>query len=66
MTTVHRPLKIIAFNVNGSGRQEHEVTKQLEDLKIDVVLFSEIRLTPLMRFYILNYDICRTDCEDEH
>jgi hypothetical protein len=28
---VHRPLKIIAFNANGIGRQRHELSKQLQD-----------------------------------
>jgi hypothetical protein len=38
---VHRPLKILAFNANGIGRQRHKLSKQLQDLSIDVVLFSE-------------------------
>jgi hypothetical protein len=65
-TTVHRPLKIIAFNANAIGRQAYGVRKQLEDSKIDVVLFSETHLIPHMRFYIQNYDIYRTDHEDRH
>jgi hypothetical protein len=32
-TAVHRPLKIIAFSVNGIGRQAYQVIKQLQDLK---------------------------------
>jgi exonuclease III len=34
-------VKVIAFNVNGIGRQDYEVRKQSQDLKIDVALFSE-------------------------
>jgi hypothetical protein len=41
---VHRPLKVIAFNANGIGRQSHELSKQLQDLYIDVALFSETHL----------------------
>jgi hypothetical protein len=32
-TTVHIPLKIIALNANGIGRQAYEVRKQLQNLK---------------------------------
>jgi hypothetical protein len=39
---VHRPLKIIAFNANGIARQRHELSKQLQDFRIDVALFSVI------------------------
>jgi hypothetical protein len=47
---VHRPLKIIAFNANGIGKQGYEVRKQLQELKIDATLFSETRLKPHMIF----------------
>jgi hypothetical protein len=40
-TTVHRPLIIIAFNANGTERQTYEVRKQLQDLKINMSLFSD-------------------------
>jgi hypothetical protein len=40
--TVHRPLKIIAFNDNGIGKQAYEVRKMLKDLKVDMARFSEI------------------------
>jgi hypothetical protein len=49
---VHRPLKVIASNANGILRQSHEVSKQLQDLHIDVALFSETNLKPHERFYI--------------
>jgi hypothetical protein len=54
-TTGCRPLKIIAFNANGIGRQAYEVRTQVQDLKIDA-LFSEIHLKPHIRFYIPNND----------
>jgi hypothetical protein len=43
---VHRPLKVTAFNVNGNGRQRYEFSKQLQDLHINMALFSETHLTP--------------------
>jgi hypothetical protein len=39
--TVHRPLKFVAFNANGIGRQAYKLRKQMQDLKIDVALFTE-------------------------
>jgi hypothetical protein len=64
--TVHRPLKIIAFNANGIGNQACNVRNQLQDLKIDMALFSETHLKHHMRFYIPQYDIYQTDHEDWH
>jgi hypothetical protein len=58
---VHRPLKVIAFNANGIARQRYELSKQLQDLSIDVVLFSETHLKPHERFFIPNYNFYRTD-----
>jgi exonuclease III len=49
---VHRPLRVITFNANGIGRQRHELSKQLQDLHIDVALFSETHLKPHERFFI--------------
>jgi hypothetical protein len=49
-TRVHRPLKVIAFNANGIGRQRYELSKQLQDLHVDVALFSETHLKPHERF----------------
>jgi exonuclease III len=66
VATVHRPLKVIAFNANGIGRQAYELRKQLQEPKIDVALFSETHLKPHMRFYIPNYHIYRTDHQDGH
>jgi hypothetical protein len=65
-TTVHRPLKFIAFNANGIGRQAYVARKHLQDLKIDVALFSQTNLKPHMRFYIPNYDFCPTDPQEGH
>jgi hypothetical protein len=58
---VHRPLKVIAFNGNGILRQRYELSKQLQDLHIDVALFSETHLKPHERFYIQNYHFYRID-----
>jgi hypothetical protein len=35
---VHRPLSVIAFNANVIWRQSYELSKQLQDLHIDVVV----------------------------
>jgi exonuclease III len=64
-STVHRPLKVIAFNVNGIGRQHYELSKQLQDLHIDVALFSETRLEPHDRFHIQNDHFYRIDRHPE-
>jgi exonuclease III len=56
---VHRPLKVIAFNVNGIGRQCHELSKQSQDLHIDVALL------PRDRFHIQNYHFYPIDREPE-
>jgi hypothetical protein len=37
---IHRPLKVMEFNENGIFRQHYEVSKQLQDLYIDVALLS--------------------------
>jgi hypothetical protein len=37
---VHRPLKVIAFNAHGIWRRRYELSKQLQDLHIDVALLS--------------------------
>jgi exonuclease III len=58
---VHRPLKVIAFKANGISRQRYELSKQLQDLHIDVVLFSETHLKPHERFSIKNYHFYRID-----
>jgi hypothetical protein len=40
-TRVHRPLKVIAFNANGIVSQRCELSKELDDMHIDVTIFSE-------------------------
>jgi hypothetical protein len=54
-TRVHRPLKVLAFNANGIGRQRYELSKQLQELRIDVALLSETHLKPYEKFFIPNY-----------
>jgi hypothetical protein len=60
-TRVRRPLKVIAFNANGIWRQRYELSKQLQDLYVDVAVFSETHLKPHERFLISNYHFYRTD-----
>jgi hypothetical protein len=60
---VHRPLKVIEFNANGILRQCYELNKQLQDLHIDVALFSETHLKPHERFSFQNYHFYRNDCQ---
>jgi exonuclease III len=52
---VHSPPKVIPFNANGIWRQRYELNKQLQDLRIDVVLLSETHLKPHERFFAANY-----------
>jgi hypothetical protein len=49
---IHRPLKIIAFNANGIWRHSYDLSKQLQDLQLDVALKH---LKPHEWFYIPNY-----------
>jgi hypothetical protein len=60
-TRVHRPLKVIAFNANGIGRQRYELSKQLQNLRTDVALFSETHLKPHERFFIPNFHFYQTE-----
>jgi hypothetical protein len=52
---IHRPLKIIAINANDIWRQRYELSKQLQDLHIDVALLWETHLKPHERLYIVVY-----------
>jgi hypothetical protein len=56
-TTIHRPLKVIAFNANSIMRQGYELSKQLQDLYVDVALISEAHLKPHERslYQITNF-----------
>jgi hypothetical protein len=58
---IHRAFKIIAFNANRIWRQRHEFNKQLQDLHIDVALFSETHLKPHKRLHTPNYNLYRID-----
>jgi hypothetical protein len=35
---VHRPLKVVACNANGNTRRRYELSKQLQQLHMDVAL----------------------------
>jgi hypothetical protein len=41
-TSIHGPVKIIAFNANGIWRQRYELGKQLQDLNVDVAVFRDL------------------------
>jgi hypothetical protein len=57
----HRPLKILSLNANGILRQCHELSKQLEYLRIHVALLSETHLKPHEKFFLQNYNVYRID-----
>jgi hypothetical protein len=59
-TRFHRTLNVIAFNAKGIGRQRYELSKQLQDLHVDVALFSETYLKLHERFFIPSYHFYRT------
>jgi hypothetical protein len=50
---VHRPLKVTLFDANGIWTQRCELSKQLQDLHIDVTLLSETHFKPHDRLYIV-------------
>jgi hypothetical protein len=52
---VQRRLKVIAFKGNDIWRQRYELSKQLQDLYIDVALPSETHLKPHKMLYVHNY-----------
>jgi hypothetical protein len=58
---IHTPLKVTAFNASGIWRQRFELSKQLQDLHIDMSLLTETYLKPHERFLIPNYHLYRTD-----
>jgi hypothetical protein len=59
---VHRPHKVAkAFNANGIGRQHYELSKQLQDIHIDVALFSDMNLKPHEGLFIPDYNFYRID-----
>jgi hypothetical protein len=57
----YRPLRVIAFDANDIMRQRYELSKQLQDLHVDVALFSETHLKPYEKSFISNYLFYRTD-----
>jgi hypothetical protein len=54
-------MSVIAFNTNDIWRQRYELSKQLQDLYIDVAVFSVTYLKPHYRFFIPNYEFYLTD-----
>jgi hypothetical protein len=60
-TRVHRPLEVLVFNANGIWRQRYELSKQPQDLHVDVALFSETHLKPHERFFTQNFHFIQTD-----
>jgi hypothetical protein len=58
-------MDLIAVNANGTGGQAYDVRKQLQDLKIDVALFTETHLKPHVLYgSTFQAVIYRTDRED--
>jgi hypothetical protein len=57
----HGLLKIIIFDANSIWRQRYELSKQLQDLHIDVTLLSQIYLKVYEWFFIPNYHFYRND-----
>jgi hypothetical protein len=62
---IYRPLKVIAFNASGISKQRYDLSKQLQDLHIDVASFSETHLKPHEWFYIPNYHFYQIDRHSE-
>jgi hypothetical protein len=54
-------MKVVALNANSIARQRYKLSKQLQELHVDVALLSETFLKPLERFFIQNYHIYRVD-----
>jgi hypothetical protein len=54
-------LNVIAFNANGIRRQRYGISKQQQDLHIDVALLAETHLKPRERLFIPNYHFYRID-----
>jgi hypothetical protein len=54
-------LAVVAFNANGIGRQRYELSKQLQDHRIEVALVLETYLKPHEWFFISNYHVYPAD-----
>jgi hypothetical protein len=48
---VHRPPKVIEFYANSTWRLHYDLSKQLQDLHINVALLSETSQTPYEVLY---------------
>lgn len=59
---LNTPLKVIAINANGVWRQPYELSRQPQDLLIDVALFSGTHLKTHERVFVPNYHFYGTDC----
>jgi hypothetical protein len=59
---VYRLLKVIAFDANGIWSQRYELSKQLQDLHIDVAVLSETHLKPHGRLYIVQNEEFSITC----
>jgi hypothetical protein len=57
----HKPLRVTAFKADGIWGQRYGLSKQLQDLYIDVALLSETYLKTHESFCIPNYKFHRTD-----
>jgi hypothetical protein len=56
------PLRVMALNVNGIGRQCYVLRKRMQNLLIDVAMLSDTHLKLHERFFIPNYHFYQTDC----
>jgi hypothetical protein len=56
-----RPLKVVEFNATGIWRRRCELSKQVQDLHIDLAVLLEIHLKSHERSFIPNYLFYRTD-----
>jgi hypothetical protein len=51
---VHRPLKVTAFSANGIWRQHYELSKQLQDIHVDVALFWDKKVKVKLSLCLTN------------
>jgi hypothetical protein len=59
---IHKCLEVIAFNVNGIGKQRYEFSIQLQDLHRDATLISETILKYHEKLFTPYYHFYRTEC----
>jgi hypothetical protein len=60
-TRIHRPLKVLAFNANGIGRQRYELSKELQELLVDVAPVFRDTFETSWEIFIPNFQLYRTD-----